>query len=85
MYLVYTRMPGGVTVGDSGPLLRPLSVERCKLPLFVVSIGQETELKPFLSFFLSFLTLFRGIGVGGWGGATRRGSTAVERQAGSRY
>ena len=29
MYLVLTRMPGGVTLGDSGLLLCPLSVERC--------------------------------------------------------
>ena len=28
MYLEFTRMPGGVTVGDSGLLLCPLSVER---------------------------------------------------------
>ena len=28
MYLVFTRMPGRVTVGDSGLLLCPLSVER---------------------------------------------------------
>ena len=28
IYFVFTRMPGGVTVGDSGLLLCPLSVER---------------------------------------------------------
>ena len=35
MYLVFTRMQGGVTVGDSGLLLCPLSVECYLLPLFV--------------------------------------------------
>ena len=35
MYLAVTRMPGGVTVGDSGLLLCPLSVECYLLPLFV--------------------------------------------------
>ena len=37
MYLVFARMPGGVTVNDSDLLLCPLSVERYKLPLFVYS------------------------------------------------
>ena len=37
-YLVFTRMPGGVTPGDSGLLLLcPLSVERYYFPLFGVS------------------------------------------------
>ena len=35
MYLVFTRMPGGVTVDDVGLLLCPLSVECYYLPLFV--------------------------------------------------
>ena len=35
VYLVFTRMPGGITVGDSGLLLCPLSVERCELLLLV--------------------------------------------------
>ena len=35
IYLVFTCMPGGVTVGDSGLLLCPLSVECYLLPLFV--------------------------------------------------
>ena len=34
---VFTRMPGGVTVSDSGLLLCPLSVERYQLPLSVDS------------------------------------------------
>ena len=29
-------MPGGVTVGDAGLLLCPLSVERYSLPLFII-------------------------------------------------
>ena len=32
IYLVFTRMLGGVTDGDSGLLLRPLSVEHYQLP-----------------------------------------------------
>ena len=35
IYLVFTRMQGGVTVGDSSLLLCPLSVERYHFPLFV--------------------------------------------------
>ena len=35
IYLVFTRMPGGVTVDDVGLLLCPLSVECYYLPLFV--------------------------------------------------
>ena len=34
MYPAFTRMSGGVTVGDSDLLLCPLSVERCCFPLF---------------------------------------------------
>ena len=32
MYIVFTRMPGGVQIGDSSLLLCPLSVERYIIP-----------------------------------------------------
>ena len=35
MYLVFTRMPGRVTVGDSGLLLCPLPVVRVSVSVFV--------------------------------------------------
>ena len=36
MYLVFSRMPGGVTVGDLGLLLCPSSFEHYEVPLLIV-------------------------------------------------
>ena len=55
IYLVFPRMPGGVTVGNSGLLLCPSGVERYKLPtlddsLILIHVSNTTF------FFLRFVT-----------------------------